>query len=331
MQAQSRFVAVRASRTRPPRPCGKWLRFYNASPVRASEATFWATGGGPVSELTRGQRSMKAVILAGGLGTRLSEETQLRPKPMVDVGGRPMLWHIMKIYSHHGISEFIICLGYKGYMIKEYFSNYSLHMSDVTFDFARNRLETHDHHVESWRVTLVDTGYGTMTGGRIKRVAGYIGNETFLLTYGDGVSDVDIAETIRMHRAHGKPATVTAIQPPGRFGRMNIEADMTISAFTEKPRGDGDWINGGFFVLEPSIFDRIAGDETVWEKEPLIQLARERQLYAYKHKGFWQCMDTLRDKHLLESYWSSGRAPWKVWPDGPNGDVQPRNTIPIAA
>lgn len=256
---------------------------------------------------------MKVVILAGGLGTRLSEETVVRPKPMVEIGGRPILWHIMKIYSHYGFNDFVICLGFKGYMIKEYFSNYFLHMSDVTFDMRNNSMEVHQRHAEPWKVTLVDTGMDSMTGGRLKRVAPYLENETFMLTYGDGVANVDIGDLVRYHRRHGKPATVTSTQPSGRFGALNMGEDGTIYSFQEKPAGDGSWINGGFFVLEPAIIDRIAGDGTVFEKEPLEGLARDGQLMAYRHGGFWQPMDTLRDKQHLEELWSSGQAPWKVW------------------
>lgn len=256
---------------------------------------------------------MKVVILAGGLGTRLSEETVVRPKPMVEIGGKPMLWHIMKIYSHYGFNDFVICLGFKGYMIKEYFSNYFLHMSDVTFDMARNVMEVHQKYVEPWRVTLVDTGQESMTGGRVKRVAPYVANETFMLTYGDGVANIDIGALVAFHRQHGRLATITSTQPSGRFGALNIQGDNAISSFQEKPAGDGSWINGGFMVLEPAILDRIAGDGTILEKEPLEGLARDGQLMAYKHGDFWQPMDTLRDKQLLEELWDSGRAPWKVW------------------
>ncbi len=256
---------------------------------------------------------MKVVILAGGLGTRLSEETVVRPKPMVEIGGRPILWHIMKIYSHYGFNDFVICLGFKGYMIKEYFSNYFLHMSDVTFDMRNNSMEVHQQHAEPWKVTLVDTGMDSMTGGRLKRVAPYLENETFMLTYGDGVANVDIGDLVRYHQSHGKPATVTSTQPSGRFGALNMGEDGTIHSFQEKPAGDGSWINGGFFVLEPAIIDRIAGDGTVFEKEPLEGLARDGQLMAYRHGGFWQPMDTLRDKQHLEALWNSGQAPWKVW------------------
>lgn len=256
---------------------------------------------------------MKVVILAGGLGTRLSEETVVRPKPMVEIGGRPILWHIMKIYSHYGFNDFVICLGFKGYMIKEYFSNYFLHMSDVTFDMRNNSMEVHQQHAEPWKVTLVDTGMDSMTGGRLKRVAPYLENETFMLTYGDGVANIDIGDLVRYHRSHGKPATVTSTQPSGRFGALNMGEDGAIHSFQEKPAGDGSWINGGFFVLEPAVIDRIAGDGTVFEKEPLEGLARDGQLMAYRHGGFWQPMDTLRDKQHLEALWNGGQAPWKVW------------------
>lgn len=232
---------------------------------------------------------------------------------MVEIGGKPLLWHIMKIYSHYGFHDFIICLGYKGYMIKEYFSNYFLHMSDVTFDMQHNSMQVHEKYVEPWKVTLVDTGMDTMTGGRIKRVASYIGRETFLMTYGDGVSNVNLTKLVAYHKHHGKLATVTATQPSGRFGALNLDASEQVVAFQEKPAGDGSWINGGFFVLEPRILDLIAGDATVFEKEPLEHLARDGQLIAYKHQGFWYAMDTLRDKNHLESIWQSGRAPWKVW------------------
>ncbi len=255
---------------------------------------------------------MKAVILAGGLGTRISEETQVRPKPMVEIGGRPVLWHIMKIYSAHGIHDFVICLGYKGYVIKEYFANYFLHMSDVTFDMKDNRMEVHQRHADPWRVTLVDTGESTMTGGRLKRVREYVGGETFCFTYGDGLSNVDIAKLLAFHRDAGTLATVTAVQPPGRFGALDVERNL-ITGFKEKPHGDGGWINGGFFVLASGVFDYIDGDASTWEREPLERLARDGQLSAYRHRGFWQPMDTLRDRTLLEGLWTSERAPWKVW------------------
>lgn len=255
---------------------------------------------------------MKAIILAGGLGTRISEESHLRPKPMIEIGGKPILWHIMKMYSHYGINEFVICLGYKGYFIKEYFANYFLHMCDVTFDMQHNEMEVHQKYVEPWRVTLVETGEDTLTGGRLRRVKDYIGNESFCFTYGDGVSDVDIGALVEFHRNNGKKATVTAIQPPGRYGALNI-GDAAVTSFQEKPAGDGAWINGGFFVLEPSVLDLIDGDETSWESTPLVHLASNDELAAYKHQGFWQAMDTLRDKNHLESLWNSGEAPWKVW------------------
>ena len=255
---------------------------------------------------------MKAVILAGGLGTRISEETHLKPKPMIEIGGRPILWHILKIYSHYGVNDFIICLGYKGYTIKEYFANYYMHMSDVTFDMRDGARTIHSNAAEPWRVTLVDTGEQTMTGGRVRRVRDYIGDETFCLTYGDGVADVDIAGLIAFHRSRGRMATITAVQPPGRFGRLAIDCER-VTDFLEKPSGDGDWINGGFFVLEPSVLDFIENDATIWEREPLEKIAELGELSAFKHKGFWQPMDTLRDKTLLEELWESGRAPWKVW------------------
>lgn len=255
---------------------------------------------------------MKAIILAGGLGTRISEESHLRPKPMIEIGGKPILWHIMKMYSHYGINDFIICLGYKGYVIKEYFSNYFLHMSDVTFCMRDNTTEIHQKFAEPWKVTLVDTGEETMTGGRLKRVLPYIGDETFCFTYGDGVSDINISSLIAKHKSMGLSATVTSIQPPGRYGALNIHGDRVLD-FQEKPAGDGAWINGGFFVLEPSVVDLIEGDETIWEQGPLKSLAASGQLSAFKHEGFWQAMDTLREKNLLEDLWQSGKAPWKSW------------------
>ena len=255
---------------------------------------------------------MKAVILAGGLGSRISEESHLRPKPMIEIGGKPILWHIMKMYSRHGINDFVICLGYKGYMIKEYFSNYFLHMSDVTFNMKKNKMKIHHEFSEPWKVTLVNTGEQTMTGGRLKRVAPYITGEAFCLTYGDGVSDVNITELIAFHKLSGRPATVTAIQPPGRFGALLID-DGAVQSFQEKPAGDGAWINGGFFVLEPGILDYIDGDATIFEQKPLQLLAAKGQLAAYQHRGFWQAMDTLRDKNLLEELWASGNAPWMTW------------------
>jgi len=256
---------------------------------------------------------MKVLILAGGLGTRISEETIIRPKPMVEIGGKPILWHIMKIYSHFGFHDFIICLGFKGYMIKEYFSNYFLHMSDVTFDMCNNSMQVHQQYAEPWKVTLVDTGEETMTGGRIKRVASYVGNETFMLTYGDGIGNIDIRELLQFHKKHRKYATVTSVQPSGRFGALNLDENKNVVSFQEKPKGDGSWINGGFFVLEPQVFDFIKSDETIWEKDPLESLAREDQLVAYTHTGFWQPMDTLRDKNHLEELWKSGKAAWKLW------------------
>jgi glucose-1-phosphate cytidylyltransferase len=256
---------------------------------------------------------MKAVILAGGLGTRISEETHLKPKPMVEIGGKPILWHIMKTYSAHGVNDFIICCGYKGYVIKEYFANYFLHMSDVTFDMAANKMEVHERHAEPWRVTLVDTGEDTQTGGRLKRVAPYLqGEDAFCFTYGDGVADVDVRASIAFHKAHGKLATITAVQPPGRYGALQLNGSA-VGGFIEKPRGDGGLINGGYFVLSPSVFSYIQGDSMPWEAQPLETLAREDQLMAYEHQGFWQAMDTLRDKTMLEDLWHSGRAPWRVW------------------
>ena len=257
---------------------------------------------------------MKAVILAGGLGTRLSEETALKPKPMVEIGGRPILWHIMKLYSAHGINDFIICCGYKGFVIKEYFANYFLHMSDVTFDMRFNQMNVHCGYAEPWRVTLVDTGEKTMTGGRLKRVREHIGPEPFCFTYGDGVSNVDIAATIEFHKQQKTLATLTATQPPGRFGVLQLGAEETkISSFQEKPSGDGSWINCGFFVLEPEVIDFIDDDETVWEDKPLKTLADKGELSAYRHHGFWHPMDTLRDRQVLEDLWKSGKAPWKIW------------------
>jgi glucose-1-phosphate cytidylyltransferase len=257
---------------------------------------------------------MKAVIFAGGLGTRLSEETSIRPKPMVEVGNRPILWHIMKTYSAHGIDEFIICCGYKGYVIKEYFANYFLHMSDVTFDLRYNHMNVHSGNAEPWKITLIDTGETTMTGGRLKRVREHIGSETFCLTYGDGVSDVNVTELIKFHQSQGSLATLTAVQPPGRFGAIALhEGQSNIESFQEKPEGDGAWINGGYFVVEPQVIDFIEGDETVWEQGPLTKLANMDQLSAFRHSGFWQPMDTLRDRTKLEELWASGKAPWKVW------------------
>ena len=257
---------------------------------------------------------MKAVILAGGLGTRISEETHLRPKPMIEIGGKPILWHILKLYSHYGINEFVICCGYKGYMIKEYFANYFLHMSDVTFQMSTNSMEVHQKNAEPWKVTLVDTGENTLTGGRLKRVHEYISDSTFCFTYGDGVANVQIDRLIQKHQAGGKLATVTAVQPPGRYGMLALDAEASlVSGFQEKPQGDGGWINGGFFVLEPEVLDLIEGDNTTWEQEPLKRLAADGQLQAYQHRGFWQPMDTLRDRVQLEELWNSGKAPWKLW------------------
>jgi len=257
---------------------------------------------------------MKVVILAGGFGTRISEESYLKPKPMIEIGGRPILWHIMKLYSYYGINDFIICLGYKGYCIKEYFANYFLHESDITFDFrAGNKQITHTQHTEPWKVTLIDTGYATMTGGRLKRVQDYIGNETFMMTYGDGVSDVNINKLLEYHRKHGKKATVTAIRPAGRYGALSINKAGIVDNFQEKPLGDGGFVSGGFFVLEPDIFDYIQGDETYLENEPLEYMVRNHEMIAYQHTGFWQSMDTMRDKKLLEELWVNGKPPWKVW------------------
>lgn len=255
---------------------------------------------------------MKAVILAGGLGTRISEETTIKPKPMIEIGGKPILWHILKSYSFHGINDFVICCGYKGYIIKEYFANYFLHMSDVTFDMQQNKMDVHQNNAEPWRVTLVDTGETTMTGGRLARVREHLEDEDFCFTYGDGVSDVNIRELVKFHKDQKFKATMTAVQPPGRFGSLNLEGKR-ITGFQEKPVGDGGWINGGFFVCSSSVFDYIAGDETTWEQQPLKQMAAENNLSAYFHKGFWQPMDTLRDKVQLEALWKSGKAPWKVW------------------
>jgi glucose-1-phosphate cytidylyltransferase len=256
---------------------------------------------------------VKVVLLAGGVGTRLSEETAIRPKPMVEVGGRPLLWHIMKIYSAYGLNEFIVCLGYRGYLIKEYFANYSLHMSDVTIDTQSGTTVVHRRLAEPWKVTLVDTGELTATGGRLRRVREYVGGETFCMTYGDGVADIDIGQLVQRHRGAGLLATITAVQPPGRFGAVEIR-DGKVTGFREKPRGDGSWINGGFFVLEPGVIDYIQDDDTAWERQPLERLAAEGQLAAYEHSGFWQPVDTLRDKRQLEDLWSSGQATWKTWP-----------------
>ncbi len=256
---------------------------------------------------------MKAVILAGGLGTRLSEETSTRPKPMVEIGGKPILWHIMKMYSYHGVNDFVICCGYKGYVIKEYFANYFLHTSDVTFDMRNNRMEVHHKRAEPWNVTLVDTGDDVMTGGRLRRVADYVKAETaFCFTYGDGLGDIDIGATIDFHKRHGKAATLTATFPPGRFGALDIHAQQVMN-FKEKPKGDGAMINGGFFVLSPRVLDYLEDDATIWEQQPLQRLAADDQLMAHEHHGFWQPMDTLRDKHLLEELWAAGTAPWKKW------------------
>ena len=257
---------------------------------------------------------MKAVILAGGLGTRIAEETHLKPKPMIEIGGKPILWHIMKMYSAHGVNDFVICCGYKGYLIKEYFANYFLHMSDITFDMASNSMEVHEQKVEPWRITLVDTGEKTMTGGRLKRVARYIENEeAFCFTYGDGVSNVNITKSINFHQQHGKLATITSVQPPGRYGALERNDNNEVTGFVEKPRGDGGSINGGFFVLQPKVLEQIKGDQTSWESEPLVNLAAMSELTAFRHLGFWQPMDTMRDKDQLETLWDSGQAPWKVW------------------
>lgn len=256
---------------------------------------------------------MKVVILAGGFGTRLSEETDIKPKPMVEIGERPILWHIMKSYSHYGFNEFVILLGYKGYVIKEFFSNYFLHQSDVTIDLANNSIEVHQNESEPWKVTLLETGLNTLTGGRIKRAKDYIGGEDFLLTYGDGLSDVDIAKTVDFHKSHGKHITMTAVQPAGRYGALDIKSDNSIASFKEKPKGDGAWINGGFFVCKPEVINYIAGDSTIFEQEPLTNLAKEGQLMSFRHSGFWECMDTLRDKNHLCQLWDSDQAPWKQW------------------
>jgi glucose-1-phosphate cytidylyltransferase len=256
---------------------------------------------------------MKCVILAGGFGTRISEETSLRPKPMVEIGGKPILWHIMKVYFAHGVDDFIICCGYKGYVIKEYFANYFLHMSDVTFDMGQNSMEIHEKYAEPWRVTLVDTGDQSMTGGRLRRVSRYLQKEeAFCFTYGDGIADVDISAAIAFHRQHGKLATVTAVQPPGRYGALDLSGQL-VTGFAEKPHGEGGLINGGFFVLSPRCLERIRGDSTSWEAEPLTSLAEDGELMSFEHDGFWQPMDTLREKNLLEDLWQSGRAPWKIW------------------
>lgn len=256
---------------------------------------------------------MKVVLLAGGLGTRLSEETVLKPKPMVEVGGMPLLWHIMKIYAAHGFNDFIVCLGYKGYIIKEYFANYFLHRSDVTIDMSNNSIKVHDSYAEPWKITLVDTGNDSMTGGRIKRIQPHVGNEPFMLTYGDGVGDVNITELVKFHKEHGKYCTVTAVQPSGRFGALNITQDQKVESFMEKPKGDGAWINGGFFVCQPEVFNYILNDQTIFEKDPMENIATEGQMKAFKHSGFWKPMDTLRDKQELEEDWSNNRAKWKIW------------------
>jgi glucose-1-phosphate cytidylyltransferase len=257
---------------------------------------------------------MKAVILAGGLGTRISEETSIRPKPMVEIGGKPILWHIMKMYSSYGINEFIVCCGYKGYVIKEYFANYFLHMSDITFDISKNEMEVHQRYADPWKVTLVDTGEKSMTGGRLKRIESYVKDEkSFCMTYGDGLSNINIGELIKFHEKHGMPATLSAVHPAARFGALEITESNLVDTFTEKPQGDGGYVNGGFFVLSPSVLDLIKGDDSVWEQAPLEMLANQRQLKAYIHNGFWQPLDTLRDKTLLEKMWDSGNAPWKNW------------------
>lgn len=255
---------------------------------------------------------MKAVILAGGFGTRISEETHLKPKPMIEIGGMPILWHIMKSYSAHDINDFVICCGYKGYLIKEYFANYFLHMSDVTFDIKNNKMEVHKKFAESWTVTLVDTGLDTMTGGRLKRIKSYVDNETFCFTYGDGLSDIDIKELINFHKNENKIATVTAVQPPGRFGKLDVQNNKIVK-FNEKPAGDGNWINGGYFVLKPDVFDYLNDDSTVWEREPMEKLATDEQLSAFIHRGFWNPLDTLRDKNYLEELWNNEKAAWKIW------------------
>jgi glucose-1-phosphate cytidylyltransferase len=256
---------------------------------------------------------VKAVILAGGFGTRISEETHLKPKPMVEIGGKPVLWHILKIFSTYNVNEFIVCCGYKGYFVKEFFANYFLHTSDITIDLESNSMEIHAQRSEPWKISLVDTGEATMTGGRLKRVRDYLCDEPFFFTYGDGVADVDLSELVSHHKRQGLKATLTAVQPPGRFGALEFDVRGAVRDFQEKPQGDGGWVNGGFFVLEPSVLDLIEGDHTVWEQEPLSSLARDGQLTAYKHHGFWQPMDTLRDRQHLEDLWASGRAPWKVW------------------
>ena len=262
------------------------------------------------------------VILAGGMGTRLREASERLPKPLVEIGERPILWHIMKLYGAYGFNEFVVCLGYKGYMIKEYFSNYFLHTADVTFGIADNTMEVHQNTAEPWRVTLVDTGADTMTGGRVARVRGYLGDETFMLTYGDGVSDVNILDLLAYHRRHGKQATLCAVQPTGRFGAMVLDGGDRVVSFEEKPKGDGRWVNGGFFVLEPDVFDYVEGDDTVWEEVPLQSLCRGDELIAYRHRGFWMCMDTLRDRKQLESLWDSGHPPWRIWNEKARYDLE---------
>jgi len=256
---------------------------------------------------------MKVVILAGGVGSRISEESVVRPKPMIEIGGMPILWHIMKIYSHFGFKDFVICLGYKGYMIREYFAHYHLHMSDVTLNLENNDLEIHSSSSEPWKVTLVNTGENSMTGGRIKRIQPYVGNETFMLTYGDGVADIDLKMLLEFHRSHGRSVTLTAVKPAGRFGLLDLEGSNRVRTFSEKPAGDGSYKNGGFFVCEPKVFDYLAGDNTIWEREPLERMAKEGELMAYKHNSFWAALDTLRDKNQLEALWNSGKAPWRVW------------------
>jgi len=256
---------------------------------------------------------MKVVLLAGGYGTRISEESDIKPKPMIEIGGKPILWHIMKLYSSYGFNDFIICTGYKSYVIKEYFSNYFLHMSDITFDMSNNTMTVHNQNAEPWKVTVVDTGLDTMTGGRIKRIQHYVGNEPFMVTYGDGLSDIDITSLVKYHNKHGKIGTMTAVQPAGRFGALDLSEDNLVKAFKEKPKGDGAWINGGFFVFNHEIFNYIDGDTTVFEKDPLEAISSMSELYVYKHEGFWQPMDTLREKNMLEELWTSGKASWKVW------------------
>jgi len=256
---------------------------------------------------------MKVVILAGGFGTRISEESHLKPKPMIEIGDKPIIWHIMKLYSHYGFNDFIICLGYKGYVVKEYFANYFLHQSDITIDLKENRIETRSSKAEHWKVTLVDTGLNTSTGGRLERIRKYVGDETFMLTYGDGIGNVDINKLLEFHRSHGRYATITSVQPPGRFGAIVLDDSDGVLSFQEKPKGDGAWINGGFFVLEPQIFDYLEGDDVLWEKRPLERLSADGQLSAYKHYGFWKPMDTIRDKIELENLWNSQNPPWKIW------------------